>query len=199
MPAIVCLAGPDGPEKNKILQGIAKEITGRGLKASIVEELVSGSPEGHDGIDTVTVGQGGFSVSLGGGPLSLIQFAERFLYDSQVVLAGAGSDEKRPKLEYCPDGKPTLQKDPGLRGYISPMPVAGGKKCFAPTDFAEMADYILEELTPKKEPVIARVLIDGKNLPIKYFVQDIVASTIKAMIGSLKGGDRQGRMEIFLD
>ena len=199
MPAIVCLAGPAGPEKSKILQGVASEISSRGVKASVIDEQASGNAVPQTGVETITVGEGGFCLSLNREQLSLIQFAERFLFDSQVVLSGAGSDEKRPKLEYCPDGKPTMQKDPGLRGYVSPAPVEGDKACFEPSDFKGMADYIVDELTPNKEPMKARVLIAGKNLPMKGFVQDIVADTIKAMIRSLKGGDRPGRMEIFLD
>ena len=199
MPAIVCLAGPAGPDKSAILQKLAKEITARGVKTSVIDEQVSGPCSANNEIDTITVGNGGFSLCLNQEPLNLIQFAERYLFDSQVVLSGAGSDEKRPKLEYCPDGRPTLEKDAGLRGYISAKPIPGEKPSFGPGDFKEMADFIIEKLTPKKEPTRARVLIAGKNLPIKDFVQDIVASTIRAMIGSLRGGDKPGRMEIFLD
>ena len=199
MSAIVCLAGPAGPEKSKILQGVAKEITNRGVKASVIDDYASGFTSPLGGADTITVGQGGFNIALNGEPLTLLQFAERYLSDSQVVLSGAGSDEKKHKLEYCPDGKPTLQKDPGLRGYISAKPIAEDMICFDPSDYAGLADFILDKLTPQKEPVRTRVLIAGKNLPIKGFVQDIIADTVRAMIGSLRGGDRPGRMEIFLE
>lgn len=42
----------------------------------------------------------------------------------------------------------------------------------------------------------AEVLIDGKPLPLVPFVEKLVAETVSAMIGSLKGGE--GAKEITI-
>jgi hypothetical protein len=54
-------------------------------------------------------------------------------------------------------------------------------------------------VVPAKERPRLRLVLDGKRIPAKEFVQDILAQTIRAMVGSLRGGDRPGRLEVYIE
>lgn len=200
MPAIVCLAGPAGPEKSELLWNLAAELGGRGVKVAVIDDEPLELPQGRRGVAGAACLSGGrLGLWLNAAELGLLEVAERFFPEADLVLSAALSQEKRPKLEFCPEGQePTLLDDPGLRAIVGRVQGVD-KPVFDPQNLADLADFVQSELITAGSRRKVRVILGGRNLPIKGFVQDIVGQTVRAMISSLKGGDRPGRLEIYVD
>ena len=196
----ICIVGSDDQGNRKLARDLARRLGEDGLQVGIIQGGEQSSlDQGLAG--EVRLGPGGMVVqSRNGGPLSLEQIMGRYLPGLDLVLTLAHPDDKRAKIEVVPQGaEPTRLDDPGLKALVCPRPLEAGKPVFAPEQVDELADFVKENVLPKRQPARVRVLLEGKRLPIKDFVQDILANTIRGMVGSLRGGDKPGRLEIYIE
>lgn len=200
MPTVFCLAGPQGEQTTQLLHGLAAELSGRGLKVGLItRETAAPAPPPGGAMLEMRLAPGGVCLSHAQWqPPSLDQVLARHAQDLDVVLSQVHQDQKVYKIEYCPPGAaPALQGDPNLKALVSDGPQEGPLPSFATQDLAGLARLLTGLLPHPSQPQL-RVLVDGRRLPAKDFVQDIVASTIRALIGALKGGQGAKRVEIHL-
>ncbi|MFH1057421.1 MAG: hypothetical protein V1797_01925 [Pseudomonadota bacterium] len=199
MPALFILAGPAGADKTAWMQQLAAELTRRGRRVMVVAAPPQDPPL-PEGVEA-WLELGAVSYSLRGReaePPSLDEILARHAAGVDLVLSEAHLEAKAHKVEWRPAGAaPVLHEDPNLKAVVGPGPAADGAPVFAPGDVAGLADLILG-LAPAAQTATARILVDGRRLPAKEFVQDIVASTVRALVGSLKGGDKAERIEMHL-
>lgn len=195
----ICVAGPAGEEKMEFMQQLAAALEARGLKTGLLSRA---EDEGAAAFWSASAQVAGGALSLQRSQpsdLSLEEMLGRFFYDLDLVLCQGFDEEKRAKIEWLPGGdQAQLAKDPGLRAVVSGKNADTEKPLFGPDDLAGLAGYLSKEVIPQSKPPRLRVVLGGKRIPAKEFVQDILADTIRAMVGSLKGGDRPGRLEIFI-
>lgn len=195
----ICVAGPAGEDKTEFMQQLAAALEARGLKTGLLSRAEN---EGAAAFWSASVQVAGGALSLQRSQptdLSLEEMLGRFFYDLDLVLCQGFDEEKRAKIEWLPGGgQAQLAKDPGLRAVVSGENADTEKPLFGPNDLAGLAGYLSKEVIPQRQPPRLRVVLGGKRIPAKEFVQDILADTIRAMVGSLKGGDRPGRLEIFI-
>jgi molybdopterin-guanine dinucleotide biosynthesis adapter protein len=200
MPTVFCIAGPQGDETTSLLHGLAAELAGRGLQVGLIAREAAAPSAPPPGAQMeLRVGPG--SLCLAQAQLrapSLEEMLARHAHSLDVVLSELHQDRKVFKIEYCPPGAaPTLAGDPNLKALVGVQPQDQALPCFAPQDLAGLAG-LLTGLLPQPARPLLKVLVDGRRLPAKDFVQDIVASTIRALIGALKGGQGAKRVEIHL-
>lgn len=196
----ICVAGPAGADKLEFVQKLAAALEAKGVKMGLLSRT-EGQGAAAFWSASVQIDGGGLSLQRSQpAELSLDEILGRYFHDLDAVLCQGFDDEKRAKIEWLPaGGKPGLAADPGLRAVASPQGADTDKPVFTADDADGMAAYLIKEVIPQGEPPIIRVVLGGKRIPAKDFVQDIMASTIRAMISSLKGGDRPGRLEIFIE
>lgn len=200
MPTVVCLAGPQGLQFTSLLHGLAAELTRRGLKVGLVSRgQAPASPPPGGALLDLRLSQDGLALHHGAWqPPTLAEILARHGQGLDVLLSAAHQDQKVYKVEYCPPGaSPTLLGDPNLKALVGEEPLPVGPPCFAPQDLAGLAD-LLAGLLPHPARPLLQVLVDGRRLPAKDFVQEIVASTIRALIGALKGGQEAKRIEVHI-
>ena len=194
MPYVVCLIGPDCQEKEQILENLPQALGPNGLKTGIIKKkqnLDTAPP------DRLELAEKGFVLKAQAKEKTLPQLLEAFFSEHDLVLTTAHDQAKKAKLELVLSGNPG--QDPGVRAYISEKPIDSGKPTFSPTDLAGLAEFVAKEVMPEKEPARVRILLSGERIPIKGFVQDIIANAIRAMVASLRSGDKPGRLEVFID
>jgi molybdopterin-guanine dinucleotide biosynthesis protein B len=196
----ICVAGPSGADKNEFMQKLAAALEAKGVRMGLLSKA-DGQGAAVFCSASVQVSQGALSLQRKqADDTSLDEMLGRYFHDLDVVLCQGFDQEKRAKIEFLPTGgKPALAADPGLRAVAGPQDADTDKPMFALDDAGGLADYLIEEVIPQSDQPIIRVVLGGKRIPAKEFVQDIMASTIRAMIGALKGGDRPGRLEIFIE
>lgn len=201
MPKVLAVLGSPEEGLLEFAEALAGELESRGRRVGLVQRgaVETGGPTCRLVLDAdgLAVRRRASETGLGTG---VDQLAGRYGQGLDILLTTAHPEAKRPKIEFCPPGRlPRHLDDPALRVVVCDQAEAGGKPCFAPGDLAGLADFVERELAPAGPRAHTTVLLDGRRVPIKAFVQDIIAGTIRAMIRSLKGGDRPGRLEIFID
>ncbi len=196
----ICIVGADDKANLELARSLGRRLAAGGIKVGMIQagegvELQSGLA------GEVRLGPGGMVVqSSNGGPLGLEQIMGRYLPGLDLVLSLAHPEDKRAKIEVVPEGaEPGRLPDPGLKALVSPRPLEVDKPVFGPDQVDALADFVREKVMPKRQPARVRVLLEGKRLPIKDFVQDILANTIRGMVGSLRGGNKPGRLEIYIE
>jgi hypothetical protein len=200
MPTAFCLVGPQGEQTTRLLHGLAAELASQGLKVGLLtRQAAPPPPPPSSALLEMSVGPAGLCLSQADWqPPSLEEMLIRHAQGLDVVLSELHQAHKAFKIEYCPTGAtPTLLGDPNLKALVTEKPLELGVPCFTPQDLAGLAQRVTG-LLPRPGSPLLRVLVDGKRLPAKDFVQDIVASTIRALIGALKGGQGAKRIEIHL-
>lgn len=200
MPAVFILAGPAGSDKTAWMQQLAAELGRRGRRVMVAAAPPQAAPPPPDGVEAwLELGPGGYSLRVRDArPPLLDEILARHAAGVDLVLCEAHADAKAHKIEWRPAGSaPALPGDPNLKAVVGAGPAPAGAAVFAPADVAGLAGLILGLAAPPK-PAVARILVDGRRLPAKEFVQDIVAGTVRALVGSLKGGDKAGRIEMHL-
>ncbi len=208
MPAVICLAGPASPEKARFLSRLAAEFSARGLALGMISDPAPAAswPE-------AVAPAGVLHLRWPTDPAAqaiatLDELLARHFHAADLVLSevqGPG----RVKVEVVPaGGRPALLADPGLKALVRPEPRQNPGDCPAPCFGPDQAEALAEHLLARVLPPLTsaeaaprprlRILADGQRLPANHFVQEIVSGGIRAMIGSLKGGERAGRLEIHL-
>lgn len=196
----ICVAGPSGIEKDEFLQKLAAALEAKGVRVGLLSRADDMGAAAFWSASAL-VNQGALSLQRSQpADASLDEMLGRYFHDLDAVLCQGFDEEKRAKIEFLPaGGKPVLAGDSGLRAVVSRQGADSDKPVFNPDETGGLAEYLIKEVIPQSEKPVIRVVLGGKRIPAKEFVQDIMASTIRAMIGSLKGGDRPGRLEIFIE
>lgn len=195
MASILCLTGPAGPGKRAVVEGLAAELQRSGLRVGIIVQG-GNAPE-----------QGPVRLSLDGRnmvlqrnlerELSLEELAALYLDDLDLVITEMHDQARGAKVAFSPDGdKPDAL--PGLRAVVSRQPGDDTLPRFAPEDLSGLAQFVRQGLAERRPPAQVRLLVGGQRVPAKGFIQDMVAGTMRGLVGSLKGGDRPGPMIIFI-
>lgn len=197
MPYVICVAGNPDPAW---WSGLCAELTGRCLKVGLVRKAENPST-GAGQTPELQVSQGSIRLERPDpGPASLESYVSRYLYDLDLVFSEIHEGEKRAKVEFVsPGGSPTLAGDPGLRALIGSGAMEGDLPRFDPTDLAGLADFLQKRVIPEPKADLVRVILEGRRVPANRFVQEIISGTLRGMVTQLKGGERPGRLEIYLD
>ncbi|MFZ5587186.1 MAG: hypothetical protein ACOZHQ_14805 [Thermodesulfobacteriota bacterium] len=202
MPAVIVLAGPAGADKTAWMRKLAAELARRGRRVMVVSAPPpQPQPPPPSGVGAwLELGPEGYSLrGPAVQPPSLDELMVRHAAGMDLVLSEAPAEAGAHLVEWCPPGAaPVLLDHADLRAVVGEGAPPGGPAVFAPRQVAGLADLILG-LAADPEPSTARILVDGRRLPAKEFVQDIVASAVRALVGSLKGGDKARRVELHLD
>ncbi len=116
--------------------------------------------------------------------LSFLLFSN---YD--VVICEGFKRSKVPKIEVVRKefkDKALYRELEGVIGVVSDFPVEGkGLKRFSIERPEEVAQFIEEKFIKRKERV--SLLVNGKKIPLKKFVQDSLRGVIEGYIKTLKG------------
>ena len=178
--------GPSESGKTELAEKIIRYLSSRGFKVGYVKH----TPEGFDlpGKDTDRAFNAGakFSAGVGNeeffirirGDYSLGDI-ERFLPDVDIVLVEGFRDADIPKIKVgnCPTEKMTVY------------------------EYSENFDDIvawIERLAERKRNMVVKLKVNGKNIPLNSFVQNIFKEVILGMARSLKGVDNPKEIDITI-
>lgn len=195
----ICVAGAAGEEKTKFMQQLAAALEAKGVATGLLSRA---DDQGAAAFWSASALLAGGALSLQRSlpaDTSLDEILGRYYDELDLALCQGFDHEKRAKIEWLPGGGPSqMAGDPGLRAVIAAQGAETDKPVFGPDEVDGLVDYLIQEVIPKSDQPRIRVVLGGKRIPAKEFVQDILADTIRAMVGTLKGGDRPGRLEIFI-
>jgi molybdopterin-guanine dinucleotide biosynthesis protein B len=201
---VICFVGAADCGKTTLLEKVIFVLKKRGYNVGVIKNDTHGFDVDKEGKDTYRLKNAKAHSVLISGPdkFALISDCDKFLsLDDFVFLMGDKVDivltegfksSDKPKIELFLDGVSTellCAKDNGLIGVATnnfqKVETLTDKRLFDLNNETEIADFIENHYIKKKKRKLFLV-VNGKKVKVKDFVEDIVVSTIKGMISELK-------------
>jgi molybdopterin-guanine dinucleotide biosynthesis adapter protein len=214
MPFIVSIVGYKKSGKTTLVEQLIPILKSKGYKLGVLKHTGEGLPEETEGKDTAkfrtagaeTVGFCGddhFSLFKAGGhpALPLDRLAAFFFPEAELVLTEGFKKQLFPKIALLSEGQEEnlLAEVQGVvLATVGPKPFRENLPHFQPEEAKGIVELLEQRfLKERREPRI-RVWLDGKRIPMKDFVQDIIIEGIMGMLGTLRGFTPAGRVDITL-
>lgn len=204
MVPIICFVGGSDCGKTTLLEKVIKVLKDRGYRVGVIKNDTHGFEIDKEGKDTYRLKQAGANSVIISGPdkYAIISDAEKFysLDDfafyigdkTDIILTEGFKSSKKPKIELFLDGisKEILCKDDETLIAVATNNKEKIKKL---TDRPildinnpqEISDFIERHYLNKKKRKLT-LMVNGKKIKIKDFVEDIVTSAIVGMVSELK-------------
>jgi molybdopterin-guanine dinucleotide biosynthesis protein B len=126
----------------------------------------------------------------------LIDFIKKIGNFDFLIIEGY-KEEKYPKIETYrkTSSKSLITSEEELLAVVTDDEVSFSVPVFSFSEVKKIVRFLEENLKDEKSTVELR--IDNKKIPLNNFVKDIFRNTIKGMISSLKGTEKEAK-KIFL-
>jgi molybdopterin-guanine dinucleotide biosynthesis protein B len=211
MPPIVAVVGYSQSGKTTLIEKLIPEFISRGYKVATVKHthhhVVS---DDADKDSWRHLRAGGAAVVLSSpravvmtktttGETGLEEISRLLGEEYDLVIAeGFKLDRNVSKIEVHRQGSgPLLTDVPNLLAIVSDEPLDRKVRQIRLDDIAGMADLI-EESVIKPERVRSVLYADGVRVPMKGFIEEMVANIIEGVVASLKGIGEAKRLEVFV-
>jgi molybdopterin-guanine dinucleotide biosynthesis adapter protein len=136
------------------------------------------------------------------GGLSLDQIEQSFFFDQDIILTEGFKKGDKPKIAVLTNGQEEqlLQAIEGrLLATVGDNPFRPDIPHFKPDDPQGLVNFLEGRFLKDRNRPSVRVILDGKNIPMKDFVQDIIRSAIMGLLTPLKGFFDARRVEIKIN
>ncbi len=205
---VVCFVGKSGSGKTTVLEKVVAELVSRGYRVGAVKHDAHGGETDQPGKDTWRLRQAGACRVALSSPQGFVLFGtldqelaletlvSRYLQDVDIVMAEGFKRSALPKIEVCRSerSRELLCRPEELLAVVSDFPLEVPCPQFTLEDTAGLA-RLLEERFLHRPSVVVRV--DGREIPLKPFLQRLIAGTVRGLLAGLKGGEGR-RIELDL-
>lgn len=201
------IVGTKDTGKTTLLEGITRELVGRGRTVCYVKHTHKEPPTDGPDTDTARLTAAGATVSVLAGASTTTAYRAagrerienvsfREALPGEIVLAEGFKNAPGQKIAIA-GGDLDMGALDGLVAVVGPPPVGFAGRSFDLSDVAGIADLI-EELAavPDDQTWSTRLLIDGRELPLNAFVQDVLATTLTGFCSSLREGGVERTIEV---
>lgn len=158
------------------------------------------SQSGAEGVAFVSKGQIGFYGKMDeNDPLILDRLEQSFFSDRDIVLTEGFKKGGKPKIAVLTKGKEDQlikEIDGSILATVGESPVRTDVPHFQPEDAQGLVDIIVDRFLKDRNRPSIRVIMDGKNIPMNHFVQEMVQSSILGLLSPLKGFKESQHIEV---
>ncbi len=206
---IISFVGYSHTGKTTLIENIVRILSRKGYRVGVLKHTHGAIKADKRGTDTDRFRQAGAMVSAicddnwlvrlesarGRNPNNI---ARTLAGEMDLLIIEGYKKEKFPKVLISDD---LLVAN--LKGIIAMVgrdkPVSAPIRHFFPSKVAEIAKWLeIDIIIPARERRRVMIEIDGRELPIKDFVSEMVGRTIIGMLGTLKGG-RGRKINVSID
>ena len=206
---IVTFSGPHNSGKTTLVRGIVSILKSRGYKVGVVkstkhEDLFPEPSQKDtalyrkDGVEHVVLIEPKRAVHFWEKGPSVSEVAISLLSKVDIVVGEGFKNSSLPKIEVVPEGESIsqteLKKRENLLAVVCRESIPG-VKTFSPEDTSELASFI--EGLFLAQPWVT-LCVNGKEVPMKPFVEKTVATTVAALVGNLRGGEGAEKIELTI-
>jgi len=184
--------------KTTVIEGLVKELRGRGYRVAVLKHCPHGFDWDKKGTDSARIwAAGAQGVALVGpdqvaflervAEVNLKQIAELYFPDYDFVLIEGGKEAVGFKKimvtkEELPQDLPVSSGE--LLAVISNEPLHIDKPVFRFNQLIELADFLSQREDLERPAVV--LSIEGRPLPLKPFVQEILSGAVWGIVKKLK-------------
>jgi molybdopterin-guanine dinucleotide biosynthesis protein B len=201
MVPIVSFIGWHDSGKTTLAREVVSHLKEKGLRVAVIKSTKHGDiafdRQGSDtdkyrkaGADAVTLMAPDQMVMMSARPdMNLIALVHRFFHDYDIVIGeGFKNERKIAKIEVT-RGEAELLKGQ-VHGVIAIVTdrTLSGDNIFRPDESREVAEFILGRCIENRDKREERILllVNGRKVPLKGFVQDALAGTVHGFVKTLK-------------
>ncbi len=153
------------------------------------------------GADSVMfVGPDRMVLQAGNENLPLVALSYRYFPDVDIVIGEGFKDARRvPKIEILRDRERMLRsRVSGVIAVATDLADVSGDNIFSLDDSPRIAQFIEKRflLQQRNKQDRAVLFVNGQRIPLKNFVQEVLASTVGGFVGSLKCADQIEEIEL---
>jgi len=210
---IISIVGASGSGKTTFLEKLIPELAARGYRVGAVKHDAHGFEMDREGKDTWRLKRAGAEVIAISSPaqfasirstereMSLEEIAGRFFWSEDILITEGFKRAHYPKIEVfrsALEPKPICGPGDNLIALVSDDAVDIQIPKFSSTDWRGVAAFIEKRYLRDKKKRKMLVQLDGKQLPIKDFVEDFLLGGIEGMLSSLKGWDKPRTVTIHI-
>lgn len=208
---IVCIVGASDSGKTTFLEKLVPALSSRGYRVGTLKHDVHGFEMDHEGKDTWRHRQAGAHTVGISSPSQLAtirsvpeempiqEIAGRYYWDEDILLAEGFKRTHFPKIEIfrsAVEPRPICTASDNLMAVVTDEEIETDVPRFTFDQVSEVADLIEQRFLKGRKHPRLMVLLDGRQLPMKDFVQDFVIGGIVGMLSSLRGWKRPGKIDL---
>lgn len=193
---LIAVSGFKDTGKSTLCRTLLAGLIARGFKVGYIKRTQEsvGSDVRTDsgascalGVDALLWGRDSFryeSVFADPERVSPAEVAAEFFPNADVILLEGGKELALPKIWVLEpgEGKPDY---PGIFAVYDRYGPGNGRDCYGEGELERLVSDLAEKVERVKKSAL--VYIGGKELPMKDFVADFVAGSVRGMLRSLKG------------
>jgi len=210
----VCIVGLSGSGKTTLVEKVVSELTRRGYAVGTVKHDVHGFDIDREGKDSWRHRKAGSRCVVLSSPerLALIREVEEewpierivatFLDDVDVAVVEGYKGAELPRIEVIRSGvssEPASPVDENLIAVASDMKVECGRPVFDLDDYVSITDLIEEKVIRPGRSQTVTLVVDGRPVALKPFIDNLLREGILGMIRSLKGCEDPRSVELRIE
>jgi molybdopterin-guanine dinucleotide biosynthesis protein B len=209
-PPIVCFVGKSKVGKTTFLEKLIPELVSRGIRLGVIKHDVHGFEMDQPGKDTWRLRQAGAGRVVISSPLrfaliglveeelSLDEIVGRYLSDVDIVLAEGYKRSVKPKVEVARAERSCelLCAPEELVAVVSDFEVSPPCPHFGLDDAAGVAN-LLEERFLNTSPRELSLRVDGRDIPLKPFIHDMLIGAVRGLLSGLKEANGE-QVELYI-
>ena len=203
MPPIVSIVGKSDSGKTTLLEKLVAEVKSRGYRVGSIKHDTHGFDIDHEGKDSWRHKKAGAAAVIISSPQKvavikdadedkpLDTLAAQYLQDVDIVFTEGYKREDKPKIEVFRKEmhrERLCQGDDNLIAMASNEPFHLTVPCYDINDIQGLADFIEERFLSGGPDSSASLVLDGRCVPLKPFIEELFVNTISGMVAALKGG-----------
>jgi len=211
---IVSIVGKSDSGKTTLIEKLVPELTRRGFRVATVKHDTHGFEIDKEGKDSWRHRKAGSYTTVISSSrklavirsmdhdASLGEIRDRFIQDVDIIIAEGYKKDKEPKVEVFRKEvhqEPLCIREDHLVALVSNQHFELGVPCLELDDSTGLADIIEKNFLREKLPVQVCLRVDGKQIPLKPFIDEFIKNSVKGMIASLKGCDNPTKIEITIN
>lgn len=216
MPLIISIVGYSNSGKTRLLEKMIPLLKAKGYSVGVIKKTGEAFLLDQPGKDTYRFGQAGADgvVLSGSGHIaffgkmdenetSILDGLEQSFFSNQdIVLTEGFKKENKPKIAVLTKGK----EEKLFQEIAGSIVATVGEKSprtdlphFKPDDPEGLVRLLEDRFLKDRKKAPIRVILDGKNIPMNHFVQDIITKGIMGMLSPLKGFQDSCQIEVKIN
>jgi molybdopterin-guanine dinucleotide biosynthesis protein B len=199
---IVSIVGTSDSGKTTLLERLIPALTKRGYRVVTVKHDVHGFEVDREGKDSWRHRKAGSSTTIISSPekiaiisdtdrdMTLEEIRGRYIQDADVIISEGYKRESYPKVEVSrkvQNRELLCTEDENLIAVATDYPVKVNVPRVDINDAEGLADIIEEKVINGYRPERISLLVNGKPVPLKPFIEVFLTNSILGSLSALKG------------
>ncbi len=208
---IVSFVGSSGSGKTTLLEKVISELKRRGYSVGVIKHDAHGFEIDHEGKDSWRHKRAGAEAVILCSPdkFAVIKdtkkepdpsaLANSFLSDYDIVLAEGFKAHPFPKIAVLRKAnlkKPVCLDDPNLLAIATDAEIKTQKRLLRIDDFKAIAGLIEKDIIKTHRKRRVSLVVEGKVVPLKPFIEGMLKEAVLGMTRSLKGCTKAKEVEL---